>query len=332
MIRIRFPVGARPPAGLDDRLGARLDDRLGDAVEITRDPAVVVLESEKNGPAVADRVNTVLQPIFERMWRRSPRLFHMVSIETRSGCNYTCSFCPVSRSVDPRETGEMSLDLLERIAGELAGLRYAGRIALFGNNEPLLDGRLVDIVQLFRTSCPRADLRILTNGVLATPGLIGELFAAGLSTLTINNYTDGRRLIQPVRALIRAADRLRPFDIRVSMRSRTEVLTTRAGLAPNKPRPDRKPQGFCALPFTDLHISYTGDVNLCCFDAHGAVSMGKVTDASIVEIWKSPGFAAHRHSLLRGVRAGLPLCRHCDFDGFRAPWLDVERPLTRADL
>jgi MoaA/NifB/PqqE/SkfB family radical SAM enzyme len=324
MIRIRFPTFVRPPAGLRDQHD--------DAVEITQDTAVIALESEKNRPVHIERVNTMLRPIFEGMWSRAPRLFYIVSIETRSGCNHTCSFCPVSRSTDPRKRGEMSFELLERIAGELAGLRFAGRIALFGNNEPLLDHRLVDIVRLFRNSCPEADLRILTNGLLATPGLVGELFGAGLSTLTVNNYTDGRRLIAPVRALIAAADRLRPFDIRVSVRSRTEILTTRAGQAPNKPRPDRKPQGFCALPFTDLHIAYTGDVNLCCFDAHGSVSMGKVTDASIVEIWQAPGFAAHRRNLLRGSRAGLPLCQHCDFDGFREPQPNIGRQLTRADL
>ncbi|HZB31615.1 MAG TPA: radical SAM/SPASM domain-containing protein [Streptosporangiaceae bacterium] len=324
MIRIRFPTAVRPPA--------ELQDRPDDSVEITHDTAVIALESEKNRPEHVDGVNTVLRPIFEQMWHHASPLFRIVSVETRSSCNYTCSFCPVSRSVDPREAGEMSLELLQRIAGELADLRFAGRIALFGNNEPLLDRRLADIVRMFRSSCPKADLRILTNGVLATPDLVGELFEAGLSTLTVNNYTDGRRLIAPVWTLIAAADRLRPFDIRISVRSRTETLTTRAGLAPNKPHPTRTPQGFCALPFTDLHISYTGDVNLCCFDAYGSVSMGKVTDASIVDIWQAPGFAVHRRSLLRGSRAGLSLCQHCDFDGFREPATNVGRKVTRADL
>lgn len=124
-------------------------------------------------------------------------------------------------------------------------------------------------MSLFRSVCPDCDIRILTNGTRASVGLVVKLFEAGLSTLVINNYTDGKRLLEPVRALINSADRLVPFDIRVSVRSRAAVLTTRAGLSPNKPHPVQQPHGFCALPFTDLYITYTGRVNLCCFDATG---------------------------------------------------------------
>jgi MoaA/NifB/PqqE/SkfB family radical SAM enzyme len=305
---------------------------LGEGVEITCDPGVIELESEKNGRPQFAAVDLVLRPAFAEAWKDSVRPFSIVSIETRAGCNYQCSFCPVSRSVDPRTPGEMSLELIEKIAHELAELRFDGRVCLFGNNEPLLDARLTQIIYLFRSSCPASDLRVLTNGTYAKADVVVALFKAGLSTLVINNYTDGLRLISPVRALIQMADTLAPYDIRVSVRSRTAVLTTRAGLAPNKPVPDPTPQGFCALPFTDVYIGYRGNVNLCCFDAHGSVSMGDVAESSIAEIWASGAFQVYRRSLLRSARNGLTLCESCDYDGFRDFSLHKTAPITRRDL
>jgi MoaA/NifB/PqqE/SkfB family radical SAM enzyme len=323
VIRIRFPAGAEVPAFL-------VEERRG--VAVTADPAVLAAEGEKNGATQLSGVDRVLRPLFEAMWSRSPRMFHLVSVETRSGCNYECSFCPVSRSVDPRPPGEMSLELLEKIVDDLVALDFTGRVALFGNNEPLLDGRLVGIVEMFRVRLPAADLRLLSNGTRATAELVTALFRAGLSTLIINNYTDGRRLTAPVRRLIDAAARLTSFDIRVSVRDRHERLTTRAGLAPNNAVPAAVPRGFCALPFTDLHIAYTGQVNLCCFDAYGRVSMGNVAVESIRDIWVSTRFAPYRQSLLRSERSPSTPCGTCDFDGFREPTLNRERPLTRSDL
>ena len=270
--------------------------------------------------------------MFRATVRNSIRPFALVSIETRSGCNYDCSFCPVSRSVDPRAPGEMSYELLQKIAAELSDLRFSGMICLFGNNEPLLDERMPGLVRMFSSECPQSKVRILTNGTYVSVPLVTELFEAGLARLTINNYTDGQRLIAPVRSLVRAAGQLFPFDIRVSVRSRVEVLTTRAGTAPNKQVPAFTPTGFCGLPFTDIYVSYTGAVNLCSFDAYGQVPMGNVTDLPLMSIWQSEGFQHYRDNLLRSVRAGLTLCQNCDYDGFRNPDDRLKVPLIRQDL
>lgn len=107
------------------------------------------------------------------------------------------------------------------------------------------------------------------------------------------------------------------------------MLTTRAGLSPNKPHPVQQPHGFCALPFTDLYITYTGRVNLCCFDAHGRVPMGSVMTESLLDIWESSGFVPYRRSLLVSTRAGLTPCECCDYDGFRELVFHKDHPATR---
>ena len=60
--------------------------------------------------------------------------------------------------------------------------------------------------------------------------------------------------------------------------------------------------------------------------------VGNVTETPLTEIWRSPLLARYRASLLRSERADLEPCRHCDFDGFRAPTPDASRPLVRNDI
>lgn len=323
MIRIRLP---------NHTLIDALAPGKGQSAHVTDDDRIVALESEKNTFRTRAAVDQLLRPAVEAIWSLSRPLFSIVSVETRAGCNYDCGFCPVGKAIDPRPPGELSLSLLEKISEELAELGFAGRVSLFGNNEPLLDERMPEIVAMFRERLPDADLRILTNGTRAGLALVHELFDRGLSTLIINNYTDGTRLIAPVRRLIEAAEEFTSHDIRISVRKRDEILTTRAGLAPNKPAPEFTPRGFCALPFTDLHVTYTGDVGLCCFDAHGRVTIGNVADASLVEIWQSPLFEPYREGLMRSTRSGLTPCETCDFDGFRELEANSGPTVSRLDL
>jgi MoaA/NifB/PqqE/SkfB family radical SAM enzyme len=323
LIRIRFAGANTPePAIAQGVMG----------VELTNDPHVIAIEGEKNGPDQFLTVERHVKPLITEQWRFAAQNFRIVAVETRAGCNYACSFCPVSRAVDPRTPGEMPWFIVKKVADELSAIDFSGRIGLFGNNEPLLDRRLPEIIQLFSTRCPTAEIRVLTNGTYASAELVQDLFDAGLSSLVINNYTDGGRLIAPVRSLIRAAGQFMPFDIRVSVRNRTDVLTTRAGIAPNKRAPSSTPKGFCALPFTDLHISYTGMVNLCCFDAYGQISIGHVMDKPLLQIWRSGKLSTYRHSLSNSRRSGLQLCEKCDYDGFRDPMQTRNRSHVRSDF
>ncbi|MDA0140924.1 radical SAM/SPASM domain-containing protein [Solirubrobacter deserti] len=306
-------------------------DPIPRGVEVVNDSATVAAESEKGVSAWA--IDNRLRPLFGERWSVATErpLFHLVSVETQSGCNYSCHFCGVARTVDPRPPGQMSWLNINKIADELGEIDYDGRVALFGNNEPLLDSRIVDIVRTFRKRVPAADIRLLTNGALLNPDLAVALFRAGLDCLVVNNYTDGVRLTRRVRDLIAVSERFASYDLRISVRERDEILTSRAGTAPNKPQPAGPARGFCALPFTDLHVSYTGDVNLCCFDAHNRSSLGSLATQDLLQIWNSAAFTAHRERLLLGDRSGFPLCAACDFDGFRSPTRS-DPPMIRADL
>lgn len=321
MISVRFAPGYDIPEYIFDN----------DGIIVLDNSESLALESEKNQDVHASSVDKVLRPLILDIWKKGPPIFGIVSVETRSGCNYECSFCPVSRSVDPRPVGELRWRDLEKIAGDLQAVDFSGTLALFGNNEPLLDRRIPEIVKLFRGRCPNADIRILSNGTVLKVPLVHALFEAGLSMLTVNNYSDGQRINAPVRLLFRAASELADYNIRVSVRKKDEVLTSRGGTAPNKPLPTAR-RGFCALPFTDLYITYTGDVALCCFDAYGQVVMGNIRDSSLTDIWNAARFDEYRQQLAQLNRSALKVCNRCDFDGFRDPLPGRGRPLVREDI
>ena len=86
-----------------------------------------------------------------------------IEIETINRCNSDCSFCPVNVHDDPRELVRMSDQLFEKIVKDLANINYKGLIALFGNNDPLLDNSLVERCEYLKKSLPKAYVYIYTN-------------------------------------------------------------------------------------------------------------------------------------------------------------------------
>jgi hypothetical protein len=252
-------------------------------------------------------------------WHQGTPLFRIISIETRTGCNFSCSFCPVAKGRDPRPTSVMTWSLLRRIARQLKALGYSDNIFLYCNNEPLLDERLPELVRLFRDHCPGARMKVLTNGILATPDLVESLFRCGLSVFEIDNYTDGVRLAGPVQKLVDAADRFRSWDIRINMRKRLDVLTNRGGTAPNAMPRTSPLRAFCALPFTDLNITPSGQVGLCCFDALAQVVVAELSQLSLVDAWVSGPLRRVRNALLKKDRSITGICAVCDYGGCRTP-------------
>lgn len=247
-----------------------------------------------------------------------------IEIETINRCNNECAFCPVNRHKDPRRPARMSDELLEKIARELHERQYKGLLALFSNNEPLMDKRIVDICWLFRNEVPHAYIYISTNGILLTSEIYTRLFDAGLDQMTINNYDDGLELIGPVKAMAGFMNSARDSRIagyvkktKIVMRKKNEILSNRAGCAPNKDENfdrsyTRYSSSSCTLPFIQVVIRPSGQVSLCCQDALGMVTLGNVNNQSIRGIWNSQEFNDVRNRLSKYGRKAVPLCSVCD--------------------
>jgi len=247
-----------------------------------------------------------------------------IEIETINRCNNECAFCPVNKHQDPRELARMSDELIEKIAGELGEREYHGLLALFSNNEPLVDKRIVDICRLFRNKAPHAYIYISTNGILLTPDIYTRLFDAGLDQMLINNYEDSLELTPSIKAMAQFMDSAGDSRItgyvkktKIVMRKKNEVLSNRAGYAPNKDKNSdssfkRYAGVSCTLPFIQVVIRPTGQVSLCCQDALGKVTLGDVNNQSIWQIWNSDEFNDIRNRLGKNGRKTVPLCSSCD--------------------
>jgi radical SAM protein with 4Fe4S-binding SPASM domain len=230
--------------------------------------------------------------------RRQPPKFTMVAIETMTGCNYRCSFCPIGQIKMP--SGRMSMELYEHILDQLTD--FDGVIHPYMFNEPLLDRRIVEVCRLARERT-RAEVSIQTNGSKLTEELAEEL--TRYAKVIVNDYTRDNSVLNRVRGY-RCRDRLVLVD-----RNPDQTLTNRAGNLPIRPvvRLDQ----FCVRPFTELYIAHDGRVVLCCQDWSYQEVMGDVTKDSIEDIWHNERFAEFRESLLRRERIGL--CARCDFPG-----------------
>lgn len=262
-------------------------------------------------------------------WNRNNQpLFKIISIETQSGCNLNCPFCRVDHASSCSQIS-LSQNLIEKIASELHSINYSDMIILFVNNEPLLDPNIISHVELFRKACPQANIKILTNGTLLTVKLAKSLFDAGLSTLTINNYSDCGKLIKPVEEILGNAETFLGHDLRISLRAMNDY-PHRGDNSLKSCSNNRKL--FCALPFVDLNVSSDGLVLQCSFDTMKQNNFGNIRESSLVEIWFNDKFKRVRELLLESARENIETCFTCNFDGFRDPLQDWAMPLVREDL
>jgi len=243
-------------------------------------------------------------------WDNLP-LFSYVEIETFAKCNNTCAFCPVNRNLDPREHKKMTEELFHKIIDELALLDYKGKIGLYSNNEPFLDTRIEEFARYTREKLPDAYIFIYTNGtVLTTERFINII--DNLDYMMIDNYSDSKELIEPVRVIKELVDSNPEYakKVQIDMRLQNEVLTTRGGTAPNK-KEVKCLKLSCPDPFMQLIIRPDGKISLCCNDALGKETMGDASQNSLIDIWHSDYYQEIRKKIAKG-RCNHFLCQKCD--------------------
>lgn len=280
-------------------------------IVVRQSPDQEASEEDWNRSVERDRVKEEVKAYVEAVKQDVP-LFSFVEIETINRCNGICSFCPVNQKADPRPKAVMSKDLFERIIGQLEELDYGGELALFSNNEPLLDERIVDLHKYAREHLPKARIHLYTNGTLLTIPKF-EALIQYLDELVIDNYQQELRLIRPSREIIEYVEAhpdLRE-KVTVVLRKPYEILTSRGGDAPNRTQMVSYAEETCALPFQQLIIRPDGKVSLCCNDPLGRCTLGDLTEGALLDVWYGPQFQMVRKCLAEG-RKNWKHCEYCD--------------------
>ncbi|MFN7974363.1 MAG: radical SAM protein [Acidobacteriota bacterium] len=110
--------------------------------------------------------------------RAVPRFPTAVQIQTRTGCNADCCFCPYGETADIVPKGRMADDLFLRIVAECEkhGVR---RISPYLMNEPFIDVELLDRVAVIKKNAPSCKVCITTNGEPMRPRVIDRMLAEG---------------------------------------------------------------------------------------------------------------------------------------------------------
>ena len=263
--------------------------------------------SKISGSLTKNEINKIVRDLYN-----SRCLFSNVQIETINRCNGICGFCPINKNEDNRKYAYMTDGLLEKIVGELSDIEYSGSLALFSNNEPLLDNRIVQRYKYCRERLPKTTLYMYTNGTLLTVELFVQLIKY-LDQIVIDNYSPKLELIKPCKK-IEEYCLMHPElknKVTIVIRNPNEILTNRGGDAPNRKSSICLNGVSCVLPFKQLIIRPDGKISLCCNDPLGKETMGDINRDSLLDIWYGEAFANVREKLIKG-RENHPHCKKCD--------------------
>ncbi len=302
-----------------------------------------------------DPRDSMLAALRKRLTRRRvPPFPRTLQIQTATGCNADCVFCPYGRTHDSQPKGRMDWDLFRKIVDESARHRVR-RISPYLMNEPFADPELFERIAYINRSNPRARVVITTNGSLLGPRALDRLLALGAGVhelaisvqgidpaaykLTMGGSLDLGRTLANVERLIEAVRgrRRRPrlwitmvdsglIDARRAVaywRSRgvacrTTRLENRGGNVPEAAELARAPSmealSSCTRLFKQMYVLFDGDVVLCCTDYARAQVLGNVRKRSLYEVWNGEPALEIRRKFLAGCAGELPLCGPCRID------------------
>lgn len=257
---------------------------------------------------------------------------NVVNIETINRCNSTCAFCTANVHAEKRPLAKIDDALYRSIIDQLADWEYEGHLTLYGNNEPFLDTRIVDFHKYARKKLPRSFIFMSTNGIMLTREKLDEI-KPYVDQLIINNYSEKMKLhrnIQEIYDYVKAhPEEYTDVQIQIQMRYLKEVLTNRAGSAPNKQTSKKVFRETCLLPFTDMWIMPNGKMGLCCCDNYETTDFADLTKVPLKDAWAGHTLTEVRRIIAKG-RQNYPFCRHCDFidAGFR---MQLVKAILRGD-
>jgi MoaA/NifB/PqqE/SkfB family radical SAM enzyme len=120
-----------------------------------------------------------VQALKKRLTRRPvPAFPRTIQIQTGTGCNADCIFCPYGETYDTQPKGQMEWWLFKKIADESAR-HHVRRISPYLMNEPFVDRHLFEKIAYINEVNPRARVVITSNGSLLTPPVVEKLLALG---------------------------------------------------------------------------------------------------------------------------------------------------------
>ncbi len=246
----------------------------------------------------------------ENLLRRGTSdFFQVVEVESTTACNRRCSYCPNAHHERGLLKNEQRMgdDLFERLLGQLADLRFAGRISPHFYGEPLLDERLESWIARCRGKLPLAKIVVFTNGDYLDVARYQSLVRAGLDGLLVTQHS--AKPLRGVEAVLEHRRQHGAAGVRLDYRrfdADTE-LSNRGGLVEHD---KLEVKTSCRIPAENVTIDHQGNVILCCNDYFSTVSFGNIGSEHLRDIWNKQSLRQLRRDLARG-RFELDICKRC---------------------
>jgi molybdenum cofactor biosynthesis enzyme MoaA len=282
--------------------------------------------------------------------RPQPKAPRAIQIQTISGCNGNCVFCPNKKTrIDIPYKKSMDKDLFRSIIDQCVTLNVR-RISPYLMNEPLMDPDLPERIDyISRKKKRRQYTKINSNGSLLTEKTAHELMDAGLDRLHISvqgidpdvyNNLMKLQFDQVVKNIEQAVQikesKKHATEIRVVMLDTMEIHphldTIRAfwrerGVSINVNQMENRGTHnnidtgkisanklsrfrWCDRLFRQAYVLYDGRMVQCCADWEQTKILGDLSQDSLKTVWNGPEYMKYRQKFIDWDLKGS-ICNTC---------------------
>jgi len=312
----------------------------------------------KNRYAILEPQDGILGRWRKRLlYRRVPDFPRTVQIQTRTGCNADCIWCPYGETFPTQAKGVMDPALFERIIDECARHKVR-RLSPYLMNEPFLDRDLPKKIRFMHEHCPTAKVVVTSNGSMLRPDVVKEVLDLGpaLHALYISfqgmekeSYEKTMRgamkfeqTLENVNYLVDEMKRrnARYPEVWITMvdtniidakkavrywqgrgvRSKYTTLENRGGNIKEAGAIAHTKMDYyttCTRLMKQAYILFNGDMVICCTDYSRQMVLGNMAGSSVYDVWHGPTAMAFRRAYLNHRFDELPLCKVCKVDRVR---------------
>lgn len=273
-----------------------------------------------------------------------------VELQTISACNAKCVICPHPEVSQELPKGSMSMDLFRSIINQVQPF-WNCRIIPYLNSEPFLDLRIIDRLRYIATKLDRPMIELSSNVSALTDRKVDEMIGIPLRELRLSlfGFTEEthralmpglqwtvvkrnldqlvanatfRSSIQEIGLVMIDHPLVTPLDIKLAKEFCVANSLTfnfwgfldRAGNVAQYSNQVWRPRiSGCEQhrPLERMHISFTGDVILCCQDWRWKNIIGDVKRQTLLEIWNSEMYQHYRKSIYSGKGEQPEICTRC---------------------
>jgi radical SAM protein with 4Fe4S-binding SPASM domain len=245
-----------------------------------------------------------------------------IEISESGTCNRKCIFCPRSSPGFEDKKEFITNSLHKKLCTELKQVNYSGTIRYSGFVEPLIDKNIYNLIKEIKTSLPKANIELVTNGDPLNSTRLKKLFENGLDKILISAYDNEENANKLESLCLNLNLKNNQFIVRHRYLPENQnfgiTLSNRAGQMKNaeykiEPLKNslKKP---CYIPSYTFFLDYQGDVLICPHDWGKKIILGNLNKETFLEIWFGKKSVNIRKQLNKSNRNFAP-CNVCDVDG-----------------